>query len=177
MHIDVKQIAGLAQQPGSIFISALDWTARDLSGRLLHALSPACRGPFVTLRVLPRGRNPWAAELEGHAMAVLRRRFRLAAGGTLYVDDVADLSEGLQRALFDLLSIEADSPATSVRIVAGSAADGTALLADGFDPALFYRLNRLHLAAPDPAAGLADALADPRRHVVPSAAAWFTSGR
>ncbi len=64
--------------------------------------------------------------------------------GTLYLHDVGELGPGLQTTLLRALGSEL----RPLRIMAGTRQDLAAATDDTFSPALFYRLNVVHLAIP-----------------------------
>jgi DNA-binding NtrC family response regulator len=131
--------------------------------RMLHQLSPRASGPFV--EVTPYGRT--AAEQENDLFGMERaneqdgreRRpglVELAAGGTLFIKEVADLPAELQPRLLRLLEtrtfrrVGGTRELTSdVRVVAATTRDLGALVESGvFREDLAYRLNVRPLVLP-----------------------------
>lgn len=133
-----------ANVPVPMLLTVEDGAARLMYARLIHQAGSRRLGPFLTVSFsTPSGAAgpPWAFDL--------RRSFERARGGTLFVDDVALMGLGDQGVLSGLIEAawkqaEPDGPA--VRIIAGASRSLSRAVAAGtFDPALFYRLNVIHL--------------------------------
>lgn len=98
---------------------------------VVHLLSAVGRGPFV--KISGAGTTP----------ETLAATFEQAAGGSIFIDEVANLPQATQFALLDLLE-RPQSP----RVLVGSYRDLPALAAAGrFHPDLYYRLEaaRIHI--------------------------------
>jgi len=140
----------------SVLITGESGTGKELVARTLHHLSPRARAPFVALNCSAIPETLLESELFGHergaftgATAARAGCFELASGGTIFLDEVGEMSLNLQKKLLRVLEekrirriggrveIEVD-----VRIVSATNADVNRLLRDGtFREDLFYRLN------------------------------------
>ena len=161
-HEDDLRLAAQSHVP--VLISAGRADDRATSARMIHDNSVRGLGPFVIFERELRCADvtPSTESDDSGADAVrLRHRFEEARGGTLFIDDVTELSAALQRQLFLLLEeavtqVDPTGQRTSsgVRILAGaSRALDDALAANTFFEPLFYRLNIIHvdsLMQPEP---------------------------
>jgi DNA-binding NtrC family response regulator len=138
-------------------------TGKDLVARILHARSTLAREAFIALDCTALPRNLIEAELFGYergaftdAKASKRGLFEVAAGGTVFLDEVGELDLDAQGKL--LRAIEEKTIRRvggladcriDVRIVAATNRDLARLAADGrFRLDLLYRLKVLTLTLP-----------------------------
>jgi DNA-binding NtrC family response regulator len=138
-------------------------TGKELIARLVHEQGPRAAGPFVTVNCGALPDRVMESELFGHergafAGAYARRVGRLsrAAGGTLLLDELPQLSVRLQSKLATVLGsgvIEtpgsvAEEP-LDVRVIATADADPSALLSAGrLHDALYHALSGGTIAVP-----------------------------
>ncbi len=103
-------LAKVAPTDSTVLITGESGTGKELAARAVHALSPRAKGPFVAVNcaVLPEALIE--SELFGHEKgsftgALARRvgRFEQAAGGSLFLDEVAELRPDLQAKLLRVL--------------------------------------------------------------------------
>jgi transcriptional regulator with PAS, ATPase and Fis domain len=137
-------------------------TGKELVARLIHELSWRRRGPFVALNCAALVESLLEAELFGiedrTATGVKGRRgkFELADRGTLFLDEVSDLSFAAQakllRTIEDLMveRVGGNAPRrVDVRIVAATNRPLSGLVAKGlFRADLFYRLSGVEVHVP-----------------------------
>ena len=125
-------ISRFADQPSPVLVHGETGSGKERAARQMHRLSTRARAPFVVVHAASLGP-------ESLATAVAQ-----AAGGTLYIDAVEELSTDAQAALLRVL--QGSGPA---RIVAASLLDGAALATTGGLRAdLVNRLTTLRLAVP-----------------------------
>jgi formate hydrogenlyase transcriptional activator len=138
-------------------------TGKELVARAIHRRSKRAARPFVSVNCAAVPRDLIASELFGHEKgaftgALQRRlgRFELAEGGTIFLDEVGELTTETQVALLRVLqerefervggnqSIRAD-----VRVIAATNRNLEAGIAAGtFRRDLFYRLNVFPIEIP-----------------------------
>jgi DNA-binding NtrC family response regulator len=157
-------VAKVAPTDSVVLITGESGTGKELVARAIHVNSRRAAKPFVKVNCAALAPGLVESELFGHERgsftgAHQRRlgRFEMAAGGTLLLDEVGDLSQDLQVKLLRVLqekelervggsqSIKAD-----VRLVAATNQDLANLVAQGrFREDLYFRLNvvPIHLPA------------------------------
>ncbi|CAM3359280.1 hypothetical protein BOSP111201_00915 [Bordetella sputigena] len=138
-------------------------TGKDRAARYSHARSPVSAGPFVTVNCATLATELLESLLFGHvkgafsgACAAREGLFSQAAGGTLYLDEVADLTPKAQAMLLRVLETGEYRPLgdsanrrADCRILASTCNDLDAGLAQGsFRADLFYRLAVTTLELP-----------------------------
>lgn len=118
-------VALAAQEDLPVLVTSENRDRRNICSRMIHAMSDANKGPFVTF-------------VSG---SELHRHVQDARGGTLFIDDIAALTPAEQVVLLTLLENDC-----SARIIAGASRHLGAELQQGtLSGALFYRLNLIHV--------------------------------
>ena len=152
-----------APTAASVLITGESGTGKELLARGLHDLSPRRQGPFVAVNCAAIPETLLESEIFGHEKGALtgalERRvgcFELANGGTLLLDEVAEMAAATQAKFLRIL--EAGSfrrlggkaeITVDVRVVAATNKDPEKALKDGvFRDDLYYRLNVFALRVP-----------------------------
>ena len=156
-------IEQIAPTDARVLVTGESGTGKELAASALHAGSPRAAGPFVRVNCAAIPRDLIETEMFGHekgsftGAAELRRgRFELADGGTLLLDEVADLGPEAQAKLLRALEagriqrIGAEHEQTvDVRLIAATNRDLVTLLhSSEFREDLFYRLDVLRIEMP-----------------------------
>jgi DNA-binding NtrC family response regulator len=100
----------VAPTPATVFLSGESGTGKEIFARALHFLSPRRGGPFVAINCAAIPENLQENELFGHEKGAFTGadlakpgRFELADKGTLFLDEVGDLSPPTQAKLLRVL--------------------------------------------------------------------------
>ncbi|MFM8547206.1 MAG: sigma 54-interacting transcriptional regulator [Betaproteobacteria bacterium] len=156
-------IQSVARSGSTVLILGESGTGKELVARALHDLSDRSGAAFVPVNCAAIPKELIESELFGHRKgaftgAVTDRtgRFELAHGGTLFRDEIGDLSLDMQVKLLRVLQERSIDPIGSqksvsidVRIVAATHRDIEGEIASGhFRQDLFYRLNVLPIEMP-----------------------------
>jgi formate hydrogenlyase transcriptional activator len=138
-------------------------TGKELVAQAIHQRSPRCDGPFVKVNCAALPSELIASELFGHergafTSAVQQRvgRFEVANGGTILLDEIAELSPEIQVALLRVLQEKEFERVggnrtikTDVRVIAATNKDLQREVSEGrFRMDLFYRLNVFPINVP-----------------------------
>ena len=159
----LERIETFAQSDSPVLVTGESGTGKELVARSLHAKSRRATGPFVAVNCAAFPDTLLEAELFGHERgaltgAVRKRdgRFKAASGGTLLLDEIAEIPLPAQAKLLRALEEGAVQPLgtnasvpVDVRLIAATHRNLRERIADGrFREDLFYRLNVLDLAIP-----------------------------
>jgi len=146
-----------------VWIFGESGTGKEAIARALHFNSGRAKRPFVTENCGALPENLLESELFGHkkgafthATADKKGVLQYADGGTIFLDEIADMSPNLQAKLLRFLQDGEIRPIGSndvvhvdVRVVSASNKDLPTLVAQGrFREDLFYRLNGITVKLP-----------------------------
>ena len=159
----LEQLAQVADSEATVLLCGETGVGKERFARELHRLSRRRDGPFVAVNCAALPDSLLEAELFGvekgaytGASASRAGRFERADRGTLFLDEVASLSEAGQAKLLRVLQeLEVErlgsvrSRSVDVRVVAASQEDLAQRVADGrFRRDLFYRLAVVPIRIP-----------------------------
>ena len=157
------QIAMAAPTNGRVLIHGENGSGKELVARAIHAHSARRERAFVEVNCAAIPEELIESELFGHergafpgAHARRRGRFELADGGTIFLDEVGDMSFKTQAKVLRALEEQSferiggkDTVKVDVRVIAASNRNLEALIRDGrFREDLFYRLNVIPIEVP-----------------------------
>ncbi|MFN3322120.1 MAG: sigma 54-interacting transcriptional regulator [Bryobacteraceae bacterium] len=145
-----------------VLITGESGTGKDLVARAVHYGSPRAGGPFVALNCAALPETLVETELfgveKGVATGVDRRvgRFEAAHGGTIFLDEIGDLSLVAQAKILRALQERAveriggrQAIPVDVRVIAATNKDLEGEIRKGnFREDLYYRLNVVHVRTP-----------------------------
>jgi transcriptional regulator with GAF, ATPase, and Fis domain len=156
MRDAVDRLKRVAPTDATVLISGETGTGKELAARALHRLSPRAQRPLIALNLAAVPSGLLATELFGHEPgaftgASARRigHFEMADRGTLFLDEVAELSQDMQVALLRVVQdgeIQRlgghQTRAVDVRLIAATNRSLEEAVAEGrFRADLFYRLS------------------------------------
>jgi formate hydrogenlyase transcriptional activator len=159
----LSRISKVAPTDSTVLLTGETGTGKELVARAIHRRSPRSSKAFVAVNCAAIPRELIASELFGHEKgaftgALQRRlgRFELANGGTIFLDEVAELAPDTQVALLRVLQERefehvggTETIRVDVRVVAATNRDLIDAVASGtFRQDLFYRLNVFPLEVP-----------------------------
>ncbi|MDZ7831885.1 MAG: sigma-54 dependent transcriptional regulator [Desulfobacterales bacterium] len=159
----LEMVATVAPSEATVLITGESGTGKELIARAIHANSNRSRAPMVTVNCAALTKSLLESELFGHEKGAFtgaekRRegRFVRADKGTLFLDEVGEMSMAMQVKLLRVLQegeiqrVGGETPIyVDVRIIAATNMDLRAMAENGkFREDLFYRLNVVHLHAP-----------------------------
>lgn len=159
----LKTIETIAESDAPVVISGESGTGKELVARRIHQLSSRRDKPFVAVNCAAFPETLLEAELFGHEAgaftgAVKRRagRFQAAEGGTLLLDEIAEIPPMAQAKLLRVLQEGAVEPLgtneatqTNVRLLAATHRNIKERIQDGlFREDLYYRINVLDVTIP-----------------------------
>lgn len=163
MQIIYKLIEDVAPTDATVLIEGESGTGKELVARAVHNLSHRSEEPFIVINCAAYPSTLIESELFGHEKgaftgAVKRKlgRFELADGGTVFLDEIGEISPSVQIKLLRILQTQKferiggeESIKVNVRILA---ATNKNLLQEvqkgGFREDLYYRLNVIPVRIP-----------------------------
>jgi two-component system nitrogen regulation response regulator NtrX len=177
-----EQVAMAAPTNGRVLIYGENGTGKELVARSIHAMSRRRGGPFVEVNCAAIPEELIESELFGHvrgaftgAVADRQGRFEVADGGTIFLDEIGDMSLKTQAKVLRALQEQVVEPVGStqrirvdVRVLAATNKDLPAAIRAGqFREDLYFRLNVIPIFVPPLRARQSD---------IPLLAEYFLSG-
>jgi two-component system NtrC family response regulator len=159
----LEVVARVAPTDASVLVTGESGTGKELVAEALHRNSRRRDGPFVKVNLGGVSSTLFESEMFGHVKGAFtdarsdrKGRFDLAAGGTIFLDEIGELEPGCQVKMLRVLQDRSYEPLGSsvtrsvdVRVVSATNRDLAALVARGdFREDLLYRLNLIVLHVP-----------------------------
>lgn len=155
----INLIPSIAPSTAPVLLTGETGTGKDILAETLHQASQRSREPFVRLNVSPLPEEALASEIFGQVFPDLPGRpgrFQQAAGGTLYITEIADIPRGIQARLVNFLDTGTILPVgamretkPNVRLITATNRNPSELVREGtLTEELFHRLNVVHLSLP-----------------------------
>lgn len=153
----------IAESTSTVLIEGPSGTGKELFARAIHNLSPRKKKPFIAVNCAALPDTLLESELFGHkagAFTDARRdkpgRFTLANEGTIFLDEIGDISPAMQVRLLRVLQERVVEPlggvkpvAVDVRVIAATNQNLAKRTREGkFRDDLYYRIRVVHLELP-----------------------------
>jgi Nif-specific regulatory protein len=158
-----RLITKVAATDSTVLISGESGTGKELAARAIHTNSRRSAKPFVAVNCAALAESLLESELFGHekgaftgALNQRKGRLEFADGGTIFLDEIGELSTALQTKLLRVLQereferVGGNKPIKiDIRIIAATNQDLDAAIAGGtFRQDLYFRLNVVELKMP-----------------------------
>jgi len=156
-------LPNIAESDSTVLIQGESGTGKELFAKAIHHMSPRRNKPFVKVNCGALPDPLLESELFGYVKGAFTDakkdkpgRFAIAHGGTIFLDEVGDMSPALQVKLLRVLQEKEYEPLgtnisrkTDVRIIAATHKDLSRLVKEGkFRDDLFYRLHVVKIDLP-----------------------------
>jgi DNA-binding NtrC family response regulator len=158
-----RELQMIARTDVTVLVEGETGTGKNLVAQTLHELSPRAAKPFVALNASNLQEQLFESELFGHVRGAFSGAHqdheglaRAAQGGTLFIDEVSELSPSNQARLLRFLDTLEVRPVGSTRshrvddriVTATNRCLLTEVKAGKFREDLYYRLRVVHLRVP-----------------------------
>jgi transcriptional regulator with GAF, ATPase, and Fis domain len=156
-------IEKVAASDSTVLIYGESGTGKELAARAIHRNSPRRDQPFVAINCAALTETLLESELFGHergaftgAIALKRGQFEMANGGTIFLDEMGEISPGMQAKLLRVLQERnfmrvggTKTNPLNIRILAATNKNLQKATKDGtFREDLYYRLNVVTVTMP-----------------------------
>jgi Nif-specific regulatory protein len=163
MRLVFDQVRQVAKWNTTVLVRGESGTGKELIANAIHYNSPRANGPFIKLNCAALPDNLLESELFGHekgaftgAVSQRKGRFEQAHGGTIFLDEIGEISPAFQAKLLRVLQ-EGEfervggvkTQVVDVRVVAATNKDLESEVQKGeFREDLYYRLNVMPIQTP-----------------------------
>lgn len=163
MHEIYQFIAKVAPADSTVLLRGESGTGKELAARAIHQNGPRAAKPFVAVNCAALSEGLLESELFGHekgaftgAIAQKKGKLEIADGGTIFLDEVGEMSPQLQSKLLRVLQereferVGGTRPIkVNVRVIAATNKDLEKAIQSGdFRQDLYYRLNVISRTMP-----------------------------
>ena len=163
MHDLFRILPDVANSTSTVLIEGESGTGKELIARAIHNLSPRKQKPLIIVNCGALPDTLLESELFGYKAGAFTDakkdkpgRFKLADRGTIFLDEIGDISPALQVRLLRVLQDKTFEPLggvesikTDVRIIAATNKNLESLVKEGtFREDLYYRINVIRLQLP-----------------------------
>ena len=159
----LEEVRKVADAKSSVLLLGETGTGKELFARVIHHNSPRSDKPFVPINCSAIPENLLETELFGHvrgaftgAVATKKGILEEAEGGTVFLDEIGDMSMSLQAKLLRVIEDQVIRPVggnkgtkVDIRFITATNKDLAKAVRDGsFREDLFYRINVITLRLP-----------------------------
>ena len=158
-----KTIGLVAKSPATVLITGESGTGKELVARAVHRSSETPNGPFIAINCAALVETLLESDMFGHekgaftgAVGRQEGKFSLARGGTIFLDEVGELSPAMQAKLLRVLQYKEYTPLgakqaqhSDARVITATNVDLEQKVQDGsFREDLYYRLQVINIHLP-----------------------------
>ncbi len=158
-----QMVEKVAPRDATVLIRGESGTGKELIAQSIHQLSHRARGAFIAVNCAALPETLLESELFGHEKGAFtgaekqkRGRFELAVGGTIFLDEIGDISPATQAKLLRVLQTKEitrlgseETVSVDVRTIAATNRNLEELIKKGiFREDLYYRLNVFPIPLP-----------------------------
>jgi DNA-binding NtrC family response regulator len=159
-----EEVLHAAQSHAKVLITGESGVGKEIVARMIHERSARARGPLVTINCAGFPDSLLESELFGHLRGSFTDAHRdkrgwleTAHGGTIFMDEVGEMSLRMQALLLRFLETgeiqrlgsDRRLPAVNVRVITATHRRLVEGIAEGtFREDLYYRLNVIHIEVP-----------------------------
>ncbi len=159
----LEVLPAIAASPSTVLVLGETGTGKEVVARTLHSLSPRSQGPFVAVNCGALPDTLLESELFGYKAGAFTGatrdkpgRFAMASGGTIFLDEIGEISQALQVRLLRVLQertyepLGATRPETAhVRVIVATNKDLMEQVRRSvFREDLYYRVNVVRVELP-----------------------------
>jgi two-component system response regulator HydG len=159
----LSQVRKVAKSDAGVLLRGESGTGKEVLATAIHDLSPRASGPFIRVNCGAIPETLLEAELFGHVKGAFTGatetrdgHFQAAHSGTIFLDEIAEMTPPLQVKLLRVLQEgeytrvgESTPRRVDVRVIAATNQDLEAMMAQGrFRQDLYYRLNVVPIFIP-----------------------------
>ncbi len=163
MRAVYEQIVQVANSAATVLVRGDSGTGKELVARAIHFNSPRKNNAFISINCAALPENLIESELFGHekgaftgAQQQRKGRFELANGGTIFLDEIGDISPAVQVRLLRVLQEKTfervggnETITVNVRVIAATSRNlEEGMTNDTFREDLYYRLNVFPILLP-----------------------------
>jgi DNA-binding NtrC family response regulator len=158
-----KTIGLVAKSPATVLITGESGTGKELVARAVHRSSETPNGPFIAINCAALVETLLESDMFGHekgaftgAVGKQEGKFSLARGGTIFLDEVGELSPAMQAKLLRVLQYKEYTPLgakqaqhSDARVITATNVDLEQKVQEGsFREDLYYRLQVINIHLP-----------------------------
>lgn len=159
----LELVARVADTRATVLIQGESGTGKELIARSLHRQSSRSGGPFVAINCGAVPRSLLESEISGHTRGAFTGadcakpgKYEAAHGGTIFFDELSEMSRPFQVGLLRILQTGEFTPVGAVesrysdaRVIAATNRDLVPLVGSGrFRQDLYYRINIIRIELP-----------------------------
>ena len=163
MQYVISLISSVAPKNANVLITGETGTGKEMIAKAIHYNSPRASKPFIKVNCGAFNEGVLESEIFGHEKgaftgAIIKRigRFELANEGTIFLDEIGDMSLSTQIKLLRVLQEKEfervggnETIKVNIRVLAATHQDLKELIEEKrFRSDLYYRLNIVHLEIP-----------------------------